>query len=50
MCRGNDTLTDSTTQKLKTKTLERLQKHGKMGDTFDDVLNKVLDKLEGKKN
>lgn len=42
-------MTDSTTQKLKTKTLERVQKYGKMGDTFDDVLNKILDMMEKRK-
>jgi len=42
-------LTDSTTQKLDKSTLARLQKYGKMGDSFDDVLNKVLDQLEGKR-
>lgn len=42
-------MTDSTTQKLRTETLERCKKYGKMGDSFDDVLNKILDKLEKSK-
>lgn len=42
-------MTDSTTQKLDKKTLERVQKYGKMGDSFDSVLNKILDALEKKK-
>lgn len=42
-------MADPTTQKVYCKTLERVQKHGKMGDSFDDVLNKILDKLENKK-
>ena len=36
----------STTQKLGKSTLERLREHGKMGDSFDDVVNSVLDEVE----
>ena len=39
----------STTQKLDKSTLARVQKYGKMGDSFDQVLNKILDQLEGKR-
>jgi len=35
-----------TTQKLDVVTLERFRKHGKMGDSFDKVANRVLDKAE----
>ncbi len=35
-----------TTQKLEEATLERLRDHGKMGDSFDKVANRVLDKAE----
>ncbi len=35
-----------TTQKLDKVTLERFRKHGKMGDSFDKVANRVLDKAE----
>lgn len=42
-------MSDSTTQKLKTKTLERAKKYGEMGDTFDDVVNKIIDLLEKRK-
>jgi len=35
-----------TTQKLDQVTLERFRKHGKMGDSFDKVANRVLDKIE----
>ena len=36
----------NTTQKLGKATLERLREHGKMGDSFDSVVNKVLDEVE----
>ena len=36
----------NTTQRLADSTLERLRKLGKMGDSFDDVLDKVLDRYE----
>ena len=35
-----------TTQKLDEKTLERLRDHGKMGDSFNGVLNRLLDKID----
>jgi len=35
-----------TTQKLEKETLRRLKKHGMMGDSFDDVLNRLLDDAE----
>ena len=37
-----------TTQKLDQITLARFRKHGKMGESFDKVANKVLDKAESK--
>ena len=36
----------NTTQKLGKITLERLREHGKMGDSFDSVVNKLLDEVE----
>ena len=36
----------ATTQKLDKETLERLRDHGKMGDSFNRVLNKLLDKID----
>ena len=35
-----------TTQKLEETTLERLRDHGKMGDSFNGVLNRLLDKID----
>jgi len=35
-----------TTQKLDDETLKRLREHGKMGDSFDSVVNKLLDEIE----
>ncbi len=35
-----------TTQKLDEETLERLRDHGKMGDSFNGVLNRLLDKID----
>lgn len=40
---------DVTLQRVKKYTIERLTKYGKWGDTFDDVVNKVLDMIEKKK-
>ena len=37
---------DSTTQKLEKVTLERLRERGKMGDSFDGVVNRLLDEVE----
>lgn len=31
---------------VKKSTWERLRKHGNTGDSFDDVVNKVLDEVE----
>ena len=42
-------MTDTTTQKGKTDTITRLQKYGKMGDSFDDAVNRVIDLLEKQK-
>ncbi len=36
----------ATTQKLDKETLERLRDHGKMGDSFNGVLNRLLDKID----
>jgi len=36
----------NTTQRLGVQTLERFRKHGKMGESFDRVANKVLDEAE----
>jgi len=36
----------ATTQKLDKETLERLRDHGKMGDSFNRVLNRLLDKID----
>jgi len=36
----------NTTQKLGKVTLERLREHGKMGDSFDSVVNRLLDEVE----
>ncbi len=35
-----------TTQKLDEETLERVRKQGKMGDSFNQVLNRLLDKID----
>jgi len=35
-----------TTQKLEKETLERVRDHGKMGDSFNGVLNRLLDKID----
>ncbi len=35
-----------TTQKLDEETLDRLREHGKMGDSFNGVLNRLLDKVD----
>lgn len=34
--------------KLKAATVKRLRKFGEFGDSYDAVVNKVLDKAEGK--
>ncbi len=35
-----------TTMKTTKETLERLKDHGKMGDSFEKVLNRLLDEVE----
>jgi len=36
----------STTMKLKRETLERLREHGRMGDSFEQVVKRLLDDAE----
>ncbi len=36
----------NTTQRLDLTTLNRVRKYGKMGESFDQALVKVLDKIE----
>jgi len=36
----------STTMKISRETLDRLKEHGKMGDSFEDVVNGLLDGVE----
>ena len=36
----------NTTQRLEEETLERLRGHGKMGDSFNGVLNRLLDRID----
>jgi len=38
---------EQTTGKLSKSTLRRLKEHGKMGDSFDNAVNRVLDEVEG---
>ena len=35
-----------TTMKVKRETLARLKEHGKMGDSFDTVVAKMIEKIE----
>jgi hypothetical protein len=35
-----------TTITLRESTKERLQKHGNMGESFDELLNRILDQIE----
>ena len=35
-----------TTMKLSKETLDRIRGHGNMGDTFEDVVNRLLDSDE----
>jgi len=35
-----------TTQRLENSTLERVRNYGKMGESFDTVLSKLLDRIE----
>ena len=41
-------MTEKTSAALYQTTLDRLRAHGAMGDSIDDVLNKILDKVEKK--
>jgi len=41
-------MSDQTTMKTNTGTLDRLRNHGKCGDSLDSVLNKVLDKIDNR--
>jgi predicted CopG family antitoxin len=34
--------------KLKDETHQRLKKHGRFEDSFDDIVNRLLDTVEGK--
>ena len=34
------------TLKVSEKTKQRLQKHGRMGESFEDLINRILDKIE----
>ena len=36
----------NTTQRLDLTTLNRVRKYGKMGESFDEALVKVLDRIE----
>ena len=36
----------NTTQRLEEETLDRVRDHGKMGESFNVVINKVLDQIE----
>jgi hypothetical protein len=35
--------------KINDATHERLKRHGRFGDSFDDILNRLMDIVEGKK-
>jgi len=37
---------DRTSIQIERTTKDRLQKHGKMGDSFDSLINRILDSLE----
>jgi len=39
-----------TTMKVKRETLDRLKEHGKMGDSFDTVVTKMIEKIEDIEN
>jgi len=36
----------ATTQKLERDTLERVRKHGRMGESFDRAIDRVLDEID----
>ena len=40
----------NTTQRLEEETLDRVRDHGKMGESFNVVLNKVLDEIDDLKD
>ena len=40
----------NTTQRLEEETLDRIRNHGKMGESFNLVLNKVLDEIDDLKD
>ena len=37
------------TLKIGERTHERLKKHGRFGDSFEDIINRLMDIVEGKK-
>ena len=39
-------MSDESTIKLKKSTIGRIRKYGKMGDTFDSALNKIMDRID----
>ena len=41
---------EMTTVKLSTKNRDRIAKLGKFGDSFDDIITRILDKTEANKN
>ncbi len=43
------TFSNEITMKIKNKTKERLLKHGKMGQSFDELINQLLDRVERRK-
>ena len=43
-------MSQRTTMKTTRESLDRLKKHGKMGDSWDTVLNKVLDRVDEVEN
>lgn len=38
-----------TTIRVKKSTKKRMEKHGRMGETFDQLLNRILDEFEKRK-
>lgn len=42
-------LTDPATIRINQATLNRLKKHGHYGEILDDILNRLLNKIEGRK-
>ena len=36
----------NTTQRLEKETLDRVHDHGKMGESFNGVINRLLDKID----